>query len=46
MGEDYVPVSGSKKEKYEHLLEEMEWRIEEGSHPESNRSNLVAILKA
>ncbi len=46
MGEDYEPKQGSKEEKYEHALEELEGRLENSAHPIANRSNLLAILKA
>ena len=45
MGEDYEPIEGSKEQKYEHVLEEMEFRIDKANHPLSNLCNVLSMLK-
>ena len=46
MGEDYLPlIEADKAKKYEHILEEMEWRVDRSNHALSNLSNVVSMLK-
>jgi GAF domain-containing protein len=46
MGEDYIPIeSNNKAQKYLHILSEFPHRIYISNHPESNRNNLLALLK-
>ncbi len=45
-GSDYVPLgSGSREQRYARVMEELEGRLDSGSHPISNSANLLAILK-
>jgi len=44
--QDYVPIiTGSKEERYQRVQAELCNRLDSNSHPLSNTSNLLAILK-